>query len=360
MRKKILYITPKPIYNTNERSAGLLRVLSKEYIIYIISIDSNERSTVRRLVKMLINLPIIYLYAIKYIYFRKADIIFCELIDLGFHGAILSIITGRPCIWDVHRNTLNLFKELKKPKIFEIIYQNIEKILWRFALKVMVVSESEKQAYAKQGIDTSKIEVIPISVEFNLIKGMDLDKVRLRNKLGLSLHKKILLFFGLLDQQPNTDTARWINSNLAPAIYEKYKENVEILIAGNGKVCKERHHPIVNFLGFKQNIFDYINASDIVIVPIWKGEGQQTKLIDSMMCGKLTIVNKISAIGIPELFDEYNTIIAQDQDEFIHKTLIVLKNIDNFSKIGINAKKMIEIHYNWDIWKEKLFKIIEK
>lgn len=360
MVEKILYLTPTPIYDTNERSAGILRVLSERYVVYPLIIDNNERSTIRRLIKMLFNLPKIYFYGFKYIFFNKVDIIFCELIELGFIGATLSIITGRPCIWDVHRNTLNLSNQLKKPKIYVIIYQNLEKILWNFIKKVLVVSESEKNAYFRQGIDISKIEIIPISADFNLIKELEIDKGKLRNKLVLNLDKKILFFFGDLDQPPNKNAVRWINNNLAPAIYESFKENVEILIAGNGEVCKEEHHPIVNFLGFKHNIFQYINASDIVIVPIWIGEGQQTKLIDSMMCAKLTIVNKISSIGIPQLVDGYNTIIAQDKEEFIQKTLIALKNIENLSEIEINAKEMIDIHYNWDRWKEKLFEIIEK
>lgn len=360
MNKNILYITPKIIHNSNERSSGIFRVLSGKYIVYPLVIDVYERSTIRRLIKMLINLPKIYLYGIKYIFSNKVDIIFCELIELGFIGATLSIITGKPCIWDVHRNTLILSNELKKPILLKIIYQNIEKILWRFVKKVLVISDSEKQAYAKQGLDTSKIEVIPISADFNLIKDIDNDKTRLKNRLSLNLNKKMLLFFGLLDYQPNKNAVSWINSDLAPAIYEQFGENVEILIIGKGRIRKEETHLIVNILGFKEKLYEYILASDIVIVPIWKGEGQQTKLIDSMMCGKLTIVNKISSVGIPYLFDGYNTIIAQDPNDFKNKTLTVLKNIEKYSKIGINAKKMIETHYNWDISKEKLFKIIEK
>lgn len=360
MSKKILYLSPKPIHNTNERSSGIVRVLSKKYIVYPLVIDVNERSTIRRLIKMLINLPRIYFHGIRYIYFSKTDIIFCELIESGFIGATLSIITGRPCIWDVHRNTLNLCIELKKSNTYEKIYFNTEKILWRFVKKVLVISDSEKKAYARQGIDDSKINVIPISADFNLIKNVDVDKTRLKNKLGLNPNKKRLLFFGLLDYQPNKNAVQWINSDLAPAIYKQFKENVEILIIGKGKVCKEEHHAIVTFLGFKQNLYEYISASDIVIVPIWMGEGQQTKLIDSMMCAKLTIVNTISSIGIPELLDGYNTIIAQDKDEFIQKTLNAIKNIDNLREIEINAKKMIDVHYNWDRWKDNLFEIIEK
>lgn len=360
MSKKILYISPKPVHNTNERASGILRFLSKRYIVFSLVTDLNERSTVRRLAKTLINLPKFFLYGIKYIYIDKADVIFCELIESGFIGTILSIFTGRPCIWDVHRNTLSLSKQLGKPKIYEIMYLNIEKILWNFVSKVLVVSESEKLAYKKQGIDVSKIEVIPISVDFNLIQKVNIDKTLLRNRLALNLNKKMLLFFGDLDQPPNKNAVQWINRDLAPAIFEQFRENVEILIAGNGEVCKEEHHAIVNYLGFKKNIYEYINLSDIIIVPIWMGEGQQTKLIDSMMCAKLTIVNKISSIGIPELLDGYNTIIAQDQNEFIQKTLIALNNINNLNQIEINAKKMVETHYNWDRWKDNLFEIIEK
>jgi len=354
--KKILFITPRAYVKTNERASGITRVLTKRYDIHVILVNYEGKSPIQNLIKLLLSIPKIYFFGIKY----NADIILCELIELGFIGTILSILKGRPCIWDVQRNTLNLCKELNKPKVLEIIYIGIERILWRFVKKVLVSADAEKQAYAVQGLDSRKIEVIPISADFGLTKEIDTDKTNLRNKLGINLNKKILLFFGGLDYQPNKIAAQWINNNLAPAIHDRFGENIDILIVGNGEICNERHHPIVNFLGFKSNIFEYIYASDIVIVPVWKGEGQQTKLIDSMMCAKLTIVNKISSVGIPQLIDGYNTIIAQNKDEFIMKTLIALKNIDNLGEIEINAKRMIETHYNWDRWKQNLYEIIEK
>ena len=357
-KKNILFITPQAFSNTNERASSILRILSKKYDVHPLIVPCFDgQSTIQRATRMMYILPKFYFNAIKYIYFKKIDIIFCELIELGFIGASLSILTRKICIWDLHRNTLNLCDELRKSKIQKWIYLNLEKMLWVFIRKVFVISDSEKQAYIRQGFDTSKIKVIPISADFNLIKDINSNQTELKNKLNLN--KKTILFFGFLDYPPNKIAVNWINSSLAPAIYEKFKNDVVILIAGRGEILKKSHR-IVDFVGFVPNIFEYIYASDIVIAPIWGGEGQLTKLIDSMMCSKLTIVSEISSIGIPQLMDGFNTIIARNQDEFIRKTLTSLETIESMSKICIHARKTIETYYNWDIWEQKLFEEIEK
>lgn len=355
--KSILFVTPQASGNTNERASSILRILSKKYEVFPLIVPCFDgQSTIQRLMKLIKILPKFYFDAIKYIYFKKVDLIFCELIELGFLGATLTILSRKTCIWDLHRNTLNLCNELNKSKIQKYIYINLEKLLWIFIRMVLVISESEKQAYVRQGFDYSKIKVIPISADFNLTNGIETNQTKLKNKLNLN--KKTLLFFGFLDYPPNKIAVKWINGNLAPAVHEKFKNDVVILIAGRGEKIKEPHQ-IIDFVGFVPNIFEYIHASDAIIAPIWGGEGQLTKLIDSMMCAKLTIVSEISSIGIPHLMDGYNTIIARNQDEFIRKTITTLENIENMGEIGINARKTIEIYYNWNIWGQILFEEIE-
>jgi len=84
------------------------------------------------------------------------------------------------------------------------------------------------------------------------------------------------------------------------------------------------------------------------------------KVLDSMSCGKPTVVLTQATKGILELTDGYNCMIAGDKDQFIAKTLYLLEHPDEAREIGTRARKTMEEYYASDIWEERLNEILER
>jgi glycosyltransferase involved in cell wall biosynthesis len=231
-----------------------------------------------------------------------------------------------------------------------------EKIVKRFAVMNIVLSEADKRAFIQNGTPPNRLATIPRPADLTLADEIVDNKETLREKLGLEKKKKIAIFTGRREYPPNMEAAEWIVRELAPAIAKKL-DNVQILMTGAGKKPAATH-PIVTFTGLVPNLFEYIHASDICIAPIEMPSGRLTKAFDSLSCSTPTVVLTSATNGIPELVDGDNAIIARDRNNFIEKTIYFLEHPTEAGEIGLRGRKMMEEYYGWNVWEERLNKVL--
>ena len=143
----------------------------------------------------------------------------------------------------------------------------------------------------------------------------------------------------------------------APAIAKRF--DAVILLSGSGPIPPHLNE-IVRLTGFVPDIYELIAAADICLAPVWRGVGIMTKVIDTMACGKPTVVSRFCTQGIPQLVDGENAMIADTGDEFVEKTIYLLEHPDKAQYIGMKARKTIEEHYNWEKGENKLNEILER
>lgn len=304
-------------------------------------------------------------YAFRVLFFglkhrREFDLIYCWEPFYALIGLCISILTGKPCLRDnaivtrYHHQQLGTFRS----GLTTIIALIAERTVFRLIDMMIVLSEADRRAYVEQGFAPDKVEVIPLPVDFSLVDKVAADKEALRKRLALDKNKKILIFTGRRQYLPNRRAAWWINEELAPAISRKF-DDAQILMTATGDIPQPAH-PIITFTGFVPDIFEYIHATDIAIAPLEILSGVLVKVLDSMSCGKPTVVMTQASKGIPELIDGFNCMIARDKDDFIAKTLYLLDHPDEAQHIGIRARETIEKHYAVDTWEERLNEVLKK
>lgn len=98
---------------------------------------------------------------------------------------------------------------------------------------------------------------------------------------------------------PNIHGISWFVINVMPHLNKKIKLN----IVGNGmeKLRSTLTRENVNVIGKVQNLDDWYNNADIVIGPIFEGEGMKSKTCEAIMYGKRYLGTEEALCGYPEL-----------------------------------------------------------
>ncbi len=139
-------------------------------------------------------------------------------------------------------------------------------------------------------------------------------------------------FLGSLEWQPNIEGMGVVyRLQCFPSISKTNKE-VELIIAGRNipSYISKINHPQINILGEIEDINDFYDEVDIVIVPLLSGSGMRIKVIEGMAYNKLIISTSIGAEGT--LYkDGENIIIADDASTFIQK--VKMKQFKNLTNI---------------------------
>jgi len=297
----------------------------------------------------------VFAYGLKHR--KEYDLIYCFELGYTVVGVAISAFTGKPCVRDCAGVPWEWVQRVKPPLFLRAAIALSEKIAKRFARIHIVLSDADAKAYIEHGYNPDKVVSIPLLADFYLPDNIIADKAKLRKQLNLDVKSRILIFTGQRAYPPNMEAAEWINRTLAPAVNERLPGTI-ILMTGKGEKPVPIHPSIV-YTGFVPNFFEYICAADVLIAPIEMPSGRLTKVFDSLASSIPNVVLESATNGIPELKDGENAMIAKDRAEFIEKTVYLLEHPSEAREIGVRGRKMLEEHYNWDYWEDKLNQALE-
>ena len=170
---------------------------------------------------------------------------------------------------NAHRNVAlkNLYTSFLK-KWIDFIYTYIaEKLACGFADHIITVSKEDADCFIRDfSVKREKISVIPTGT--SIIDLQTYDRMRCREKLGLKKDSIVVVFHGYYRYYPNMEAIKLITDYIAPEIHKKFK-NVLFVVAGKDAPKFEKDG--IKFLGFVDDIYELLVASDIAIVPILSG-----------------------------------------------------------------------------------------
>ncbi len=209
------------------------------------------------------------------------------------------LFLGKRFVLDEHNVEFLRFKR-GGSKIWGIVYI-YELLLCHLSKKIICVSQTDKDFFVKYfRLNPEKIEVIENPVDTSIFYPDSKNTKKIRKELGLKDNEKFILFFGHLDNHPSIEALDVIIHNILPGL-EKRKLNYKLVFCGKGDgrgLLRSYSHKDVVFKGLVERIQDYINASDVVIVPLKSGSGTRMKILESLVCGKRVISTTIGAEGL--------------------------------------------------------------
>ncbi|MBX2976608.1 MAG: glycosyltransferase family 4 protein [Ignavibacteriaceae bacterium] len=233
-------------------------------------------------------------------------------------------------IWErlsVHeKNPLKkmFFKHLsKRLKKFETVY-------YSKADGIASITTDDRLRMLEMGV-TSPISVVPA--------GIVLDKyVKYKGDSG----KPTTIFsISSLDWMPNIEGLKWFLKQVWPQVTAA-KPELELHIAGKAtpQWLKELNQKNVVVHGFVDDSIAFMNAYQLMIVPLLSGSGMRVKIIEGFASGKCVISTSVGAEGIPYTHDE-NIVIADTVDEWVNAITSLLEKDEKRIAIEQKAQELV-------------------
>lgn len=184
-----------------------------------------------------------------------------------------------------------------------------------------------------------------------------------------------LLFVGVLDYEPNIDGLTWFCNEVMPHLNASSPGRVEapaseraptpprpihLTIVGRRptRAIQSLASPHVDVIGEVDDVRDYLHDCDVVIAPLRVARGVQNKVLEAMACGKPVIATTAGSTGISAA--EGKEILIADRAKQWAKQITQLQNDpDSITRIGNQARKLVETEYGWQTQTNKLLSLLE-
>jgi len=291
--------------------------------------------------------------------YKNIDIIQAQHLLTALQGLILKNLLKKPAILGEHNVETLLWRQIhrvEKPR-WKRLY-----LLEKFACKsfnyVTVDCSFDKLMIQKLFmINPSKITIIPNGVDTKNFspKKEDREKVRLKYKLG---NKPVILFSGRLNWVPNVDALKIIFSKLYPTLKKRVPEIVFMIIGSHAPpwLIDRKGKDVIVTATTHHDVAAYINAADVCIAPMRLGSGTCFKVLEYMSCKKPVVSTSCGARGL-RVISHKHMIIEDNIESFADHILHLLKNKSIATRLGEEARKLVENTYDWKVIVRKLMRI---
>jgi sugar transferase (PEP-CTERM/EpsH1 system associated) len=199
----------------------------------------------------------------------------------------------------------------------------------------VVVTNIDKECLSKY---LSNVLVIPNGVDIDYFKPISVEH-----------DHPSLVFVGMMDGEKNIEAVLYFYSKIFPCVKIKCP-TVKFYIVGkdpHSKVYELGRDNSVIVTGFVEDIRPYIARCSVFICTIVSGSGIKNKVLEAMAMGIPVVSTSIGALGIDTSFNK-GIEIADDPEVFCETIVELLSNEALRTKIGKNARKIIEDKYSWE------------
>jgi len=235
-----------------------------------------------------------------------------------------------------------------------LVNQSIRKSLLSSVDMFAVLTGRARAHLIDCGFAEARIEIIPNGVDTNRYVPLSHKaKLSMREKLGLPIDEKLVIFVGRLHPVKGLDTLLYA--------WQKVSQSIEIdrarlLIVGEGPeepflrqlVSQLGLEATTLFLGRRDNVVKYLQSTDVLVLPSLS-EGLPNALLEAMACGLAAVATNVG--GSNDVINnlENGVLIHPRDPKALSDALLTLLNDKKLAdRLGQEARKTIEERYSLD------------
>ncbi|WP_347707528.1 glycosyltransferase family 4 protein [Clostridium sp. cel8] len=292
---------------------------------------------------------------IDYLVDKNIDIV-------NFHGAksnfVYFLIHNKlhiPCVVTIHSDYRYDFLNNKFKRY---VYTPLSKAGLRKFHNYICVSDCLKELLEHKGFKGSKY-IVNNGVDFKDFK-VNIEADNLKKKLNIGENDFVYVMVARMHPIKN-------HEKLIRAFYllQKKNSNVKLILVGNGEledhlkemVCNLKIENKVIFAGFRENVFDFINLSDIsILTSLNEGGIPPIVILESAILKKSVICSRIGNMSSIIDRDSGYLINPNDERDILNAMNEAYENKENLNNMGKNLYNNIKKKFSLEeFWKRYYF-----
>ncbi|RKY86259.1 TIGR03087 family PEP-CTERM/XrtA system glycosyltransferase [candidate division KSB1 bacterium] len=283
----------------------------------------------------------------------KYDLVFVHLIRMAEY---VKDLRGVPRILDLtDAISLNYERSVRYRRDVFYLVNLIEKekvrryeteIISHFE-KNLLISPVDKN-YLSRYTDNQNIEIVP--------NGVDIDYFQFYDGV-FDLNR--VVFLGNMRTFPNSDAVEYFCKEILPLIRKELpKVKFHIIGSEPSKVVRKlASEPEVVVTGYVKDVRPFLRKAAVSVCPMRVGAGIQNKILESMAMGTPVVSTPEGVEGI-EVNPGQEILVSNSSSDFAQKVTELIQNRALRRSISLNARRLVEKKYTWEITLNQLEHII--
>lgn len=283
----------------------------------------------------------------------KYDLVFVHLIRMAEY---VKDLRGVPRILDLtDAISLNYERSVRYRRDVFYLVNLIEKekvrryeteIISHFE-KNLLISPVDKN-YLSRYTDNQNIEIVP--------NGVDIDYFQFYDGV-FDLNR--VVFLGNMRTFPNSDAVEYFCKEILPLIRKELpKVKFHIIGSEPSKVVRKlASEPEVVVTGYVKDVRPFLRKAAVSVCPMRVGAGIQNKILESMAIGTPVVSTPEGVEGI-EVNPGQEILVSNSSSDFAQKVTELIQNRALRRSISLNARRLVEKKYTWEITLNQLEHII--
>ena len=283
----------------------------------------------------------------------KYDLVFVHLIRMAEY---VKDLRGVPRILDLtDAISLNYERSVRYRRDVFYLVNLIEKekvrryeteIISHFE-KNLLISSVDKN-YLSRYTDNQNIEIVP--------NGVDIDYFQFYDGV-FDLNR--VVFLGNMRTFPNSDAVEYFCKEILPLIRKELpKVKFHIIGSEPSKVVRKlASEPEVVVTGYVKDVRPFLRKAAVSVCPMRVGAGIQNKILESMAMGTPVVSTPEGVEGI-EVNPGQEILVSNSSSDFAQKVTELIQNRALRRSISLNARRLVEKKYTWEITLNQLDHII--
>lgn len=225
---------------------------------------------------------------------------------------------------------------------------------WYFRLEGRKLERYERAHCARfasnlmcSDLDRERLETICGNVNTHVVpNGVDTEYFSPERR---SSTEKLLVFAGRLSAYTNAEAARFIATEIWPAVVSRMPDATMDLVGyGPPSEVLALAESDERFAapGFVDDVRTYIDRAMIYVCPIFDGGGTKLKILDAMAMGKPIVATRVACEGI-DLVDGVSVLFAESGAEFVDAIERLRGNEALRSQLAANARELAVDRYSY-------------
>jgi glycosyltransferase involved in cell wall biosynthesis len=207
---------------------------------------------------------------------------------------------------------------------------------------VVSITDRDRNCYLNLGSTTQNI-VAPVGVKLNTANLLQSSIPSPQPPTPKNLK---IGFIGSLDWLPNIEGMEWFLKEIWCEV-ARQNPDISLHIAGRNmpKYWQQHSYPNVEMIGEVSDAHAFINAHDMMLIPLLSGGGMRIKAIEAMWLGKPVIT---TTVGIEGISGTHGThfYIADTQADFIKAIDYFQEKPAQIALMGAEAQQFISTHFD--------------